>query len=460
MMGRQTTDQARLFYEFNLEDRVPKNHLLRRMNGIVSSALAGIHAELEPFYSTTGRPSIDPELMIRMLIVGYCYGIRSERQLCDEVALNLAYRWFCRLDLDDEVPDHSSFSKNRHGRFRDSSLLRLVFERVVGICLAAGLIKADGFAVDASVIEADASRYHGIEPEKIDWNAIERPSRAVREYLDALDGAEGLEEGRKTPKVVSLSDPASAWTAKANKRVQFGYGLNYLVDNEHAIIVDVEPTPARTFDEVRATRTMLDRTKARFGLKPKRLAADTAYGTGKFLGWLVDQKIAPHIPVWDKGNRDDGTFSRSNFIFDREQDQYTCPAGKVLKQYRRNFTVPRTDNAHAGIRKYRATQRDCQGCELKARCCPNMPARNVLRSIHEEARDHARQLAQTPEFEQSRDERKKVEMLFAHLKTTLRFERMRLRGLSGARDEFLLAAIAQNLRRMVRLTMTSELMPT
>jgi transposase len=453
MMGRQDADQARFFYAFSLDGRIPKSHLLRRIDVFVIKALADVHRELAAFYSHTGRPSIDPELLMRMLIVGYCYGIRSERKLCEEVSLNLAYRWFCRLDLDDAVPDHSSFSKNRHGRFRDSDLLRGVFERVVGICLAVGLIKGDGFAVDASVIEADASRYHGVEPEKIDWNAIEKPSRAVREYLDALDRAEEPGDGRKTPKVISPSDPASAWTAKANKRVQFGYGLNYLIDNEHAIIVDVESTPARTFDEVRATGTMLQRTKTRFGLKPKRLAADTAYGTGKFLNWLVQQEIAPHIPVWDKGTRDDGTFSRTDFIFDPEQDQYTCPAGKALKQYRRNFTIPRTDNAHDGIHKYRASKRDCHSCELKACCCPNIPARNVLRSVHEEARDHARQLAGTPQFEQSRNERKKVEMLFAHLKTTLRFERMRLRGLSGARDEFLMVAIAQNLRRLAHLTM-------
>jgi transposase len=455
MMGRQRNDQAQFFYSFHLEERVPASHLLRKIDVFVTEALAGIHREIAAFYSHTGRPSIDPELMMRMLIVGYCYGIRSERKLCEEVSLNLAYRWFCRLDLDDAVPDHSSFSKNRHGRFRDSDLLRLVFERVVGICLAAGLIKGEGFAVDASVIEADASRYHGLEPEKIDWSAVERPSRAVREYLEALNGAEELEVGRKAPKVISPSDPASAWTAKANKRVQFGYGLNYLIDNEHAIIVDVEPTPARTFDEVRSTATMLERTRTRFGLRPKRLAADTAYGTGKFLDWLVGQSIQPHIPVWDKGSRDDGTFSRSDFIFDPKLDQYTCPAGKILRQFRRNYTVPRADSAHDGIRKYRASQRDCQTCELKARCCPNMLSRNVLRSIHEEARDQARQLAGTPQFTTSRDERKKVEMLFAHLKTTLRFERLRLRGLTGARDEFHLVAMVQNLRRMARLTVAT-----
>jgi transposase len=452
MMGRQRNEQAQFFYSFHLEERVPTGHLLRRIDVFVTQALGDIHRELIAFYSHTGRPSIDPELMMRMLIVGYCYGVRSERKLCEEVSLNLAYRWFCRLDLDDAVPDHSTFSKNRHGRFRDSDLLRLVFERVVGICLAAGLIKGEGFAVDASVIEADASRYHGIEPEKIDWDVVERPSRAVREYLEALDSAEELEAGRKAPKVISPSDPASAWTAKANKRVQFGYGLNYLIDTEHAIIVDVEPTPARTFDEVRSTATMLERTQARFGLKPKRLAADTAYGTGKFLGFLAEQAIEPHIPVWDKGDRNDGTFGRTAFAFDPALDQYTCPAGKILKQFRRNYTMARTDSAHDGIRRYRASQKDCQPCALKAQCCPNILSRKVLRSVHEEARDQARQLAGTPQFVTSRNERKKVEMLFAHLKTTLRFERMRLRGLTGARDEFHLAATVQNLRRMARLT--------
>lgn len=273
---------------------MPTDHLLRRIDVFTRAALSDLHKELEAFYSHTGRPSIDPQLLIRMLIIGYCYGIRSERRLCEEVALNLAYRWFCRLDLDDDVPDHSTFSKNRHGRFRESDLLRHVFERVVGLCIAEGLVKGETFAVDASFIQAAASRYHKEAPETIDWSQIEKPTRAVREYLDALDEAGGLAPGRKQPKMISPTDPASAWTSKAHKRAQFGYGLNYLIDTEHAVIVDVEATPARTYDEVAATKTMIERTKASFGLKPDRLAADTAYGTGKFLGWLVDeQKIDP-----------------------------------------------------------------------------------------------------------------------------------------------------------------------
>jgi IS5 family transposase len=270
--------------------------------------------------------------MIRMLIVGYCYGIRSERKLTQEVELHLAYRWFCKLDLDDKVPHHSTFSENRLGRFRESDLLRHIFERVVWTAMAMGLVKGEGFAVDASVLEANASRYHGKAPDELDWTDKQRQTRAVAEYLAALDETAEPNPDRKAPKVISPSDPSSAWTAKANKRVQFGYGLNYLIDIDEAVIVDVEATPARTYDEVEATKTMIDRTELCFDLKPKRLAADTAYGTGKFLGWLVKEKrITPHIPVWDKSTRVDGTFSRSDFRWDKKRGVYVCPNGKDMR---------------------------------------------------------------------------------------------------------------------------------
>jgi transposase len=439
MMGRQKVDQSQLFYLFNLEGRIPARHLLRRINPTVTRILADVREKLEPFYSEIGRPSIDPELMMRMLIVGYCYGIRSERRLCEEVELHLAYRWFGRLDLDDKVPDHSTFSVTRHGRFRESDAFRQVFEAIVQACMDAGLVKGEGFAVDASVIEADASRYHGVTPEEADWSAPERQTRAVAEFLGALDDDDPTAD-RKPPKVISLSDPCSAWTAKANKRVQFGYGLNYLIDMENAVIVDVEATPARTYDEVAAARTMIERTEDRMGLKPQRLAADTAYGTGKFLGWLVGAGITPQIPVWDKSTRQDGTFSRSDFTFDRERNVYVCPAGKLLT------TTGSVGDDH--VLRYLASKRNCDACPLKPRCCPKMSFRKITRDINEDARDFARALVGTPEFDRSRDERKKVEMRFAHLKTHHRFERMRLRGLSGARDEFHLAAIVQNLKTL------------
>ena len=441
MMGRQAGDQSRLFYAFNLDELIPERHLLRRINPIVTCVLAELRGKLRPFYSEIGRPSIDPELMLRMLIVGYCYGIRYERKLCEEVELHLAYRWFCRLDLDDKVPDHSTFSVNRHGRFRDSDILRQLFEAVARACMDAGLVKGEGFAVDASVMEADASRYHGKAPDEIDWSAPERQTHAVSEFLAGLDD-EDPNADRTPPRVISPADPCSAWTAKANKRVQFGYGLNYLIDIENAVIVDVEATPARTYDEVKATKTMIERTERRLGLKPERLLADTAYGTGKFLGWLVGAGITPHIPVWEKAKRDDGTFSRSDFTFDKQKNEYRCPNGKTLR------TTGRVHDGRTIL--YRASKLDCDLCPLKARCCPNVPWRKVPRDVNEEARDVARALMNTPEYERSRDERKRVEMRFAHLKTHHRFERMRLRGLSGARDEFHLAAVVQNLKTLAK----------
>ena len=439
MMGRQTVDQSQLFYLFNLEEQIPADHLLRRLNPIVTRVLVDLREKLAPFYSDIGRPSIDPELMIRMLVVGYCYGIRFERKLCEEVKLHLGYRWFCRLQLDDKVPDHSTFSVNRHGRFRDSDILRQVFEAVVRACMDVGLVKGEGFAVDASVIEADASRYHGKAPDEIDWSAPERQTRAVAEFLTALDD-EGANADRKPAKVISPVDPCSAWTAKANKRVQFGYGLNYLIDIKYAVIVDVEATPARTYDEVAATKTMIKRTEERLGLKPERLAADTAYGTGKFLDWVIGTGITPHIPVWDMSKREEGILSRADFTFDRQRDLYICPQGKFLRT---------TGTVHDGRTIiYRASTRDCGPCPLKPKCTPNVTFRKIPRDVHEDARDATRALMGTPEFAKSRNERKKVEMRFAHLKTHHGFERMRLRGLSGARDEFHLAAIVQNLKTL------------
>ena len=440
MMGRRGGDQASLFYQFHLDERVPKDHLLRRIDGFVMTALADMHERLKPYYSEIGRPSVDPELMIRMLIIGYCYGLRSERRLTQEVELHLAYRWFCRLDLDDKAPHHSTFSENRLHRFRESDVFRHIFERVVMACMAAGLVKGEGFAVDASVMEANASRYHGKAPDEIAWVEPERQTRAVKEYLAALPADAEANPERKPPKVISPSDPCSAWTAKANKRVQFGYGLNYLIDIENTVIVDVEATPARTYDEVAATKTMIERTEKRLGLKPKRLAADTAYGTGKFLGWLIGAGITPHIPVWDKSTREDGTLSRSNFRWDKRRGVYICPNNKVLHT---------SGTVHDGRTLfYRASKLDCDVCELKARCCPKQLARKIPRDVHEEARDVARQLMGTKAFLRSRDERKRVEMRFAHLKIHHGFERMRLRGLSGARDEFHLAAIVQNLKTL------------
>src|SRR6516225_1299567 len=240
MMGHRQVEQAALFYDFSLEKHIPANHLLRSIDRFVD--LEQVRRDLAPFYSSIGRPSIDSELMIRMLLIGYCFGIRSERRLCDEVHLNLAYRWFCRLGLDGTVPDHSTFSKNRHGRFRDSDLLRRLFESVLQRCITEGLVGGEGFAVDASLIQADASDRNRVE------GAAGLPSkaagRAVEEYLAVLDDAAFGAASEVTPKFIAPADPATRWTAAHRGPAFFAYSANYLVDADHAIIVDVEATTA------------------------------------------------------------------------------------------------------------------------------------------------------------------------------------------------------------------------
>ncbi len=348
MMGERAVRQEALFYGFNLDDHVPADHLLRSIDRFVE--LADIRRELAPYYSAIGRPSIDPELMIRMLLIGYCCGIRSERRLCDEVHLNLAYRWFCRLGLTDPVPNHSTFTKNRHGRFRDSDLLRRLFEATVRRCMAEGIVGGQGFAVDASMIRADAHRQKGVASR--DELDPEDTTRAVTEYLAVLDDAAFGAATEVAPKFISPTDPAARWTAAAGGPACYAYCDNYLIDIRHAVIVDVEATTAVRQAEVGAAQTMLTRTAERFGLWPERLVADTGYGSAAMLAWLVhEQGIEPHIPVFDKSTRKDGTFSRSDFTYDHERDLYVCPAGKELMHYRRQFQTAahrrRCRGAHA-----------------------------------------------------------------------------------------------------------------
>src|SRR6266849_6356260 len=362
MMGRQRGGQKKLFYSFNLDDHVPSGHLLRGIDQFLD--LSELHQHLAPFYSHTGRPSIDPQLLIRMLIVGYCFGIRSERRLCEEVHLNLAYRWFCRLGLEDPVPDHSTFSKNRHGRFRDGDTLRFVFEQVLERCVREGLVGIEGFAIDASLVKADANRQRGVPGTEADWSGGQSISRPVREYLAALDQSE-LE--KSTPKNISLTDPAAQWSAAWGPAF-YAYSANYLIDIAAGIVVDVEATPAHKTDEINATK----------------------------------KQIEPHVSVCDKTQRNDETLSSSDFQWNEQADEYRCPQGQVLRRQWRPFKTLRTHVTKADTIIYRSSQADCANCPMKARCCPNTPTRKIARSVHEAARDVARQIAKSSAYKHSR----------------------------------------------------------
>ncbi len=454
MVG-QTANQDQLFYAFNLEDHIPCGHLLRGVNRFLD--LGSLCDHLAPFYSDTGRPSIDPELM-RMLVIGYCFGIRSERRLCEEVRLNLAYRWFCQLGLEDKIPDHSTFSKNRHGRFRESETFRHVFESVLRRCISEGLVGGEGFAGDASVIKADANRANVTTPEvpkpwPVEMHPVELCVTTSRRWMRTTR----FHAQTATPRVVSSSDPQSRYTAAPGGPAVFAYSTNYLIDPDAGIIMDVEATPAHRTQEVESTKTMVQRVEERFDIKPNCLVGDTAYGTSPMLNWMVNEKqIEPHVRVWDRTQRTDDTLSSGEFVWDEKANEYRCPQGLPLKSNWRPFMNPLTHITQADTIAYRASSKDCGVCPQKSMCCHNTPHRKVTRSIYEGARETARKIAETDAFKRSGRQRKKAEMLFAHLIRVLKLDRLRLRGLCGAQDEFLLAATAQNLRRMAKWLNASE----
>lgn len=385
-----------------LESMVPADHILRRLDRLLD--LNALRVALVPHYSGKGRPSIAPELLIRMALIGRLYGINSERRLCQEVQFNLAYRWFCRLPLDAGVPHHSTFSKNRHGRFRDAGVFRLLFEQTVRSCLEAGLVAHKDAAVDASFVAADASWQRKMR----EGDLTQCPTRPVREWLadqaNEPPQVRGVPRGK--PAAISRTDPASAWSAR-NSRGRFGYALNMLIDTPGGVAMDVEASPARFASEVDAGRIMLTRAGDHFGYHPKRLAADTAYGSADFLAFVNDRGTLPHIPVLERSGQTKGKFAREKFDYDRENDQYTCPQEKVLAYV--GFAY------QTGIRKYSANPADCQACRLKPRCTAGKN-RSVIHHEHEDVRDLVRSEMQTPLFQRSMRLRKGIERQFADAK--------------------------------------------
>jgi transposase len=431
MMGQLPRMQS-LFYYFRLEDQIPEDHLLRLIDRYVD--LSFVRDRLRNLYSSTGRPSIDPEVLLRLLLVGYLYGITSERRLLEEVRMHLAYRWFTRLGFEQEIPDHSTFSKNRHGRFRHSGVFREVFEEIVRRCLVTGLVEGQNLAVDGTIVGANASRQSRVPREQLKEAA--QVSRTVREYLAELEQVNPVSDAE----MISTTDPDAIWTTKGSGTAMMAYYDNYLVDTASRIIVDVEATPALSRQEMVAARRMTERVE-KLGLRPESLGADKAYGSGEFLAWLLARGVQPHIPVIDRRHQTGGHFTRDQFRYEPAENVYYCPEGKPLRHRGQH----RTERGSS----YCSTAAQCQGCPQKKRCTATA-YRTLFIHLDEPARQVARALAGTPAYERSRRARYKIEALFAELKQRMRMQRVRLRRLWNVSEQFLLAATAQNLKRLVR----------
>src|SRR5499425_524053 len=435
MIGQHARSEA-LFYNFRLEDQVPENHLLRLIDKHISFEF--VRQQLKDSYSETGRPSIDPELLLRILLIGYLYGVTSERKLVEELHMHLAWRWFTGLGFDQEVPHHSTFSKNRHGRFQESNLFQELFEEIVTRCVETGLVKGKHMSVDGSFIQANADHHSRVPPEQL--AEVAKVNRTVREYLAELEEENPVEPPVPQQEKVSTTDPDSTYATKGGP-ARLGYYDNYLVDNASCVIVRVQATPARISHESVAARDMIERYRERYGYLPQTLAADTTYGNGELLQWLDDRGITAYIRVKENPNGLTGLYGIDQFTYVPEENCYICPEGKPLKY----VGIHSRDRTHL----YYSTVKRCHECPQKSRC-----TRGKFRAlaIHtcEAARQRAHALAKTPEFAISQRARRKVEALFAELKNYIGLRRLRLRRLRFVREQFYLAATAQNLKRLVR----------
>jgi transposase len=435
MMGHHSRGES-LFYYFRLEDQVPENHLLRLIDRHVN--LEFVRAKLKDLYSDTGRPSIDPELLLRMLLVGYLYGVTSERKLVEELRMHLAWRWFTGLGFDQEIPHHSTFSKNRHGRFQESNLFQELFEEIVARCVEAGLVKGEHMSVDGSFIQANADHHRRIAPDQL--AEVAKVNHTVREYLAELEQENPVEPPVPQQEKVSTTDPDSTYATKGGP-ARLGYDDNYLVDNGSCVIVGVQATPARLSQESAAARDMIERYRERYGHLPQTLAADTTYGNGELLQWLDERGIAAYIRVKENPASTTDLYGIDQFTYLPEENGYLCPEGKLLK--------------YAGINKrnrthvYYSTVKRCRDCSQKS-CCTRGKYRTLAIHTCEPARQRAHALAQTPAFAIAQRARRKVEALFAELKNYIGLRRLRLRRMCFVREQFYLAATAQNLKRLVR----------
>jgi len=437
MMGQHDRSEA-LFYYFRLEDQVPENHLLRLIEKHISFEF--VRERLRNSYSETGRPSIDPELLLRILLIGYLYSITSERKLVEELRMHLAWRWFTGLGFDQEIPHHSTFSKNRHGRFEESKLFEELFEQIVKQCVEVGLVQGQHLSVDGSFVEANASKESRIPREQLAEAA--QVNQTVRQYLVELEQQNPTEEPVHQQEQVSTTDPDSTYATKGGTSARLGYYDNYLVDNHSCVIVGVQATAARMSQETVAAQDMLTRFSAWQGGEPWSVAADATYGNGEFLQWLLDRGITPYMRTRDSALRKNNLgYGPERFTYLPESNSYRCPAGEQLNYVGLNVR----NRAHA----YIGSAKRCGACSQKAQCTSGR-YKYLAIHVHESARQRARELANTPEFCQAQRERKKVEALFAELKNHIGLRRLRLRRIKFVREQFFLAATAQNIKRLVR----------
>ena len=444
MLGRKERSE-KMFYYVKMDDLIPEDHLLRLVHRYVD--LGFIRRKVSHLYSHTGRPSIDPEILLRMLLIGYLYGITSERRLCEDVKMHVGYRWFVGLSLDDTVPDHSTFSHNRHDRFAESGLFQDIFDGIVTQCMRHGLVKGTHLTVDATHIKANAS-FKSLDPVVVEMKP--------KEYIDTLQkenpvdgkpwepGDDYPHRGEKISNGThrSKTDPDARLSRKApGAGAQLAHSATYVIDNGTSIILGAEVCKPDLASEAQTALTQILRSQWRFKLRSRTVGADKGYSTGEFIHALTQQRIDPHVPVIDhRSQNDKGIYPLSAFTFDKEHNRFVCPEGKELCYL----------GVHSRQHVYRARTKDCRTCPRKDACTRDR-ARSLSYHIHETSIEKARSLNTTSRYRISQRMRKRIEELFGEAKELMGFRRAKFRYRTFVREQVLTTAAAQNIKRMVKL---------
>jgi len=439
-----------MFYYVRMEDIVPDDHLLRMIDRHIDFSF--IKQKVKHLYSHTGRPSIDPEVLLRMLLIGYLYGITSERRLCEEVKMHIGYRWFVGLSLEDKVPDHSTFSKNRHERFSEGDIFQEIFDEIVKQCIEKGLVRGRHLTVDSTYIKANAS-FKSLEPIVVEMDS--------KEYIEKLRGENLGDSGEEEPweptegyphrgKRVSnnthrsKTDPDAKISRKSfNCSTDLYHSATYIMDNKSRIIVGADiGSPDKKADVLKAIE-QLRRIKFRHRIRPESLGADKGYASGEFIHKVLEEGIEPHIPI-KKTERHNhkGIYPRERFQYIEGRDIYICPGGKEL----RYWGIHKKSLQHV----YRARVKDCTICVKKGECTRDR-ARSVSFHIYEGSIKRAKGINKTERYRVSQKMRKRIEELFGEAKEWMGLRRAKFRGHKFVREQVLMTAMAQNIKRMVKM---------
>jgi len=439
MKGKQKREEP-MFACVRLEELIPSGHILRKIDRWIDFSI--IHEKTADLYSNTGRPSIDPEVLIRMMVVGYLYGITSERRLCREVQLNLGYRWFCGLTLEDKVPDHSTFSKNRYGRFFESGLFRGLFQAVVQQAQKHGLVKGQHLTVDATTVQANAS-LGSLEEIIVPYDPEEYLDKVEQENLAEEPPLANTGKTLSNETHISRTDPDARIFRKQFEKTKLAYSDNVLMDNGSRVILDVEVTEPNLHQEGQVAGEMLERSRFAYGIEPESIGGDKAYGSGPAVRGICEAGVKPHVGLSaPKGPHIEGIYPKEDFIHDKENDELICPAGKRLRR--------RTTHKRNRQIEYVSSKADCKECVRKS-LCTRAPCRVVHRHLDKDFLDYAAELRGTDGYRISQRCRKKVEMLFGEAKEFMGLRCARRRGYQNLMEQCLITATVQNIKRIIQV---------